>query len=141
MADSVTTQWQDAFVTQLAVTANTTLVAAFSGTVRDVTSYPVAFVMTGLEDAELIETDLNRYDDWQESAHVLIQAKDPETVRMAIEKLQSLFKPFTSANALYALGVRRVRPRTKRVPDIVNPAANEVYSGEIVFDVEVRYTY
>ena len=138
---SQTTSWQTEFVKQLAVTADTGLVAAYSGTVRDVTAYPVAFVVCGAEDATLIDTDMNTFGNWNESAHVLVQAKDPEVVRLVLEKLQSLFIPYRTTNAMYAYGVRIVRPRTRRVPDVINPPANEVYDGEIVFDVEVRYAY
>jgi hypothetical protein len=140
VASSKTSLWEDDLVTALAVTANTTLVAAFAGSVRDVTAYPVAFVISR-GDEEEIEYDVNRYLTCNERAHVLVQGKSADQVRYAIEKIMTALMPYSSASALYAHNVIDFKPITRILPDTTNPPANDVYEGEIVFALKVRYTY
>ena len=140
MADSKTSKWEDAFVTQIAVTADTTLVAAYAGTVRDVTAYPVAFVVSR-GDEEPIVYDMNGYYTCSERAHVLIQGKTADQVRYAIEKTAAKLLPYISTNPLHALGVINCKVLTRIMPDTTNPPANDIYEGEIVIDLQVRYTY
>jgi hypothetical protein len=140
MASSKTSLWEAALVTQLAVTANTTLVAAYAGTVQPVTAFPVAFVISR-GDEEEIEFDVNRYVTCNEKAHVLVQGKSADQVRYAIEKCMTALLPYISTNAMHALGVINFRPESRIMPDTTNPPANDIYEGEIIFSLKVRYTY
>jgi len=136
MPTSAITTIEASFLTQ--IVAGTTLEGALAGSMQAVGVYPYAFVK--IEGGD-VNYDGNTRLDVKYTVTVLVESRDTEITRYAIEELLCLFTPFTSVNAMWTLGVNSINPISSEIPFPVNPPANEPCYGTVAYEMIVRYRY
>jgi hypothetical protein len=136
MPTSKLTTIETEFLSQ--IVTGTTLEGALAGTTQSVGLYPWAFVIFKAENTMY---EANAVLDAEYTVTVLVESRDCETTRYAVEELLSLFTPFGGANAMQAMGVNSINPISHEMPVPINPPANEPYYGTVTYNMVVRYTY
>jgi len=136
MATSLISQIEASFLTQ--IVAGTTLEGALAGTQQAVGLYPWAFV--GIAGGPVTYLG-NSQMDVEYTVTVLVESRDCEITRYAIEELLGLFTAWNGSNAMYNLGVFWINPTASEIPTPINPPANDSVFGTVTYTMKVRYSY